>query len=331
MFKGLSSLLFLYYTFFTLLLGLAAVLGSSVVLREIESGQVIGKPLVHSRVVYDIRFVDNDKRIITACHDGHFRVWDLKSGNVVYLSQPQDFPVRGVDTSPDGRFIATAGWDSVLRFWERPNGNMAQSILRHSGRVNAVRFGASGHKVATACTDGTLRIWNLAGQQTPSLLEGGWIAHHNGFAVRLYEEKIDLRKFGERIEMPEIRIESDEESKVLLTERGDFLVVQESHVGSDYVISLVDLDQEGFASRQLKINFDDGLNFADVDRERMNLTVGGQNTVQVYDIASGQSDWSPIKMEHEIQRTFLSHSGEQLIVQSSQEVSVVDIDGLSLI
>ncbi|MBT5707851.1 MAG: hypothetical protein HOI66_16170 [Verrucomicrobia bacterium] len=310
---------------------LAAVLGSSVVLREIDSGQIIGSPLVHSRVVYDIRFVDNDKRIITACHDGRYRVWDLESGNVVYLSQPQDFPVRGVDISPDGRFVATAGWDSVLRFWERPTGNMAQSILRHSGRVNAVRFGASGHKVATACTDGTLRIWNLAGQQAPKRFGEGWSAHHNGFAVRIDQGNVDLRKFGERIEMPEIGIETDQESKVFLTERGDFLVVKESHVGSEYVISLVDLDQEGFATRQTEINFEDDLNFADVSRERMSLIVGGQHTVQVYDIASGQSDWPPIKKKHEIKRMFLSHSGEQLVVQSSREVSVMDIDGLGMI
>jgi len=310
---------------------LAAVLGSSVVLREIESGQEIGEPLVHSYSVYDILFVDDDRRMVTACEDGRFRVWDLASRAIIYLSQQQDFAVRGVDESPDGRFIATAGWDSVLRFWGRPDGNMVTTVLRHSGRVNSVRFGSGGHKVATTCSDGTLRVWDLAGQQAPVRTDGRWVAHHNGYLTRLSGDTIELKKFGETIDLPKLEIDSAKGTKVVLTERGDFLVVQEARIGSEYSISLLDLEQPDGIFRQLKFRFDDEILFADVSRGRAYLSLAGRRKAQVFSLETELSEWPPIETEHEIRRMYLSHSEEQLVIQTIEEVSVADIEGFSVV
>jgi WD40 repeat protein len=70
-------------------------------------------------------------------------------------------PVRSVEFSPNGSWIAAASDDGTARVWEVETGTPVCHPLLHGGPVRVVDFAPAGNLLLTCSWDGTARLWQL--------------------------------------------------------------------------------------------------------------------------------------------------------------------------
>ena len=69
----------------------------------------------HDRLVYDVRFSADGRRLLVASGHAHARLWDAATGEPLTLPLKQDDQVVRARFSPDEREIVTAGSDGTAR------------------------------------------------------------------------------------------------------------------------------------------------------------------------------------------------------------------------
>ena len=72
--------------------------------------------------LYDVTFMPDGKRLVTAGQDGTARVWDVASGQQLLTLAGNTSTVTSVSASPDGKRIASSGYDGTLKIWDAAPG-----------------------------------------------------------------------------------------------------------------------------------------------------------------------------------------------------------------
>jgi WD40 repeat protein len=90
-------------------------------------------------------------------------LWDAATGKPIKELRPQnDWDLRCVGFSPDGKAVAAGSVDGVVRLWDVATGRNLLQLTGHRGAVFALAFSADGRRLASASWDGTVLVWDLA-------------------------------------------------------------------------------------------------------------------------------------------------------------------------
>lgn len=96
-------------------------------------------------------------------HNPDVRVWDLRTGRLLFkLPGPADGN-WSVAWSPDGRLIAAGGEDAVARVYELAGRGLRREFRGHAGPVSAVAFAPDGRRLLSGGSDSTTLVWDLTG------------------------------------------------------------------------------------------------------------------------------------------------------------------------
>lgn len=131
-----------------------------------SAGTVAGGPdsavFEHPRKVMRIAFSPDDSRLLTVCHDGRMRVWDVRTGALAL-----DIPAHSVATSitaagfdPQGLRIASTSYDRTARLFDARNGRPLCGPLQHDEAPVALAFFGGGEFLATGSRDNRVRLWD---------------------------------------------------------------------------------------------------------------------------------------------------------------------------
>ena len=88
------------------------------------------------------------------------RVWDARTGEVMFRTSGQRDAVFALALSPDGQHVATGSYDGIARIWEVSTGRLVTRLRGHAGAVLAVAYSPDGRLLATSGTDATARVWD---------------------------------------------------------------------------------------------------------------------------------------------------------------------------
>lgn len=118
-------------------------------------------------------------RLLAGHNDGHIRVYDTSSGQVVMiLAHPGE--VKSLRFSPDdsGRFISTST-NGLAHVWDLASGRKLQTLSGHEGTIIASGWSPDGRRVVTASYDGSARVWEVrTGRQVGAPMRHlAWLSH----------------------------------------------------------------------------------------------------------------------------------------------------------
>ena len=104
--------------------------------------------------------------MVTGTQDGHVRLWDTRSGALLFDLEGHTDAVNAVAISPDSRQALSGSADKTVILWDMTSGEQIRSFTGHGDGVSAVSFITDGRRALSGDDSGTLPgeliVWDLA-------------------------------------------------------------------------------------------------------------------------------------------------------------------------
>ncbi|ETO33521.1 hypothetical protein RFI_03583 [Reticulomyxa filosa] len=121
-------------------------------------------------VVSNVKFFQNESKILSCSHDSTIRIWDISLERKIQLTEGNIDVIRTVEFSPDGSTIVSSSWDKTVRLWDVQSGKQIRVFEGHSDPLNGALFSSDGSKIVSY--DKTIRIWDVLSGKQLQLLQG---------------------------------------------------------------------------------------------------------------------------------------------------------------
>lgn len=120
----------------------------------------------HADAVLCVTFSPDGKLIASGSADKTVRLWDVKSGNMLYSFTGHTEGVNSVSFNRTGEYLVSGSDDKTIRIWDVKAKKHLYTFTEDTkfsfpSRVNVVRFNYDKTKVISGHADNTLRIWDL--------------------------------------------------------------------------------------------------------------------------------------------------------------------------
>jgi len=148
--------------------GKASALQGNARLLNVDSGQVVGAPLIDGQCVYAIAFSPDGLRLAAGGGDSldakkaWAQIWDSAGAAEGHRIHHND-SVKHVSFSPNGNFLASGSEDGTVRLspareLEPPYYGKS---MKHSKAISALAFSYDSRTIATASADATVCLWDV--------------------------------------------------------------------------------------------------------------------------------------------------------------------------
>ncbi len=118
--------------------------------RDASNGAVFRSIDVSPAKVLDLAFSPDGRQLAGAFGSndlfeidpkpGEIRVWDSRTGEVLFSLPGDEQPLIAVAWSPDGRWIASGGWDHVVKLWDVQTRRERYALRGHRDVINGLAF-----------------------------------------------------------------------------------------------------------------------------------------------------------------------------------------------
>jgi WD40 repeat protein/serine/threonine protein kinase len=106
------------------------------------------------------------------------KVWDTRTGEMVFNGEGHSAPVGSVAFSPDGDRLASGSGVEVLGIngevivWNLTTANALCTLKGHKGEVFGMAFAPDGNRLASSSKDGMVKVWDVRAGQELFTLKG---------------------------------------------------------------------------------------------------------------------------------------------------------------
>ncbi|TBU54432.1 WD40-repeat-containing domain protein [Dichomitus squalens] len=98
-------------------------------------------------------------RLVTGHQSGLVKIWDVRTGELLFRSRQYTRPVVNVAFSSDGMLALSVSGDGTAKIWDTSSGVMhTLSLHRHTLAANVACFSPCGKYVASASSEQTVRV-----------------------------------------------------------------------------------------------------------------------------------------------------------------------------
>ncbi len=161
----------------------------------------------NNAAVLSVAFSPDGGFLASGSEDNVIKFWDVKTGKVRKTLQGEDFWVKSITFSPDGRVVASEGeqiklWDMMtnkalfcldgvrgvafspdggvlasgglndIKLWNLKTGKAIHSFKKHADKISSVAFSYDGSILASGSDDQTVKLWDMKTGRGLCTLEG---------------------------------------------------------------------------------------------------------------------------------------------------------------
>ena len=148
-----------------------AIAGAKEVLvRDAETGKLIGRCPASDASITAIAFAADDRRLVFGAEDNIVSLCDIEAGTLVKAFSGHETTVKSVAMSPDGQQILSGDEDGNVKLWDVASGNAVRTLRGDQGAATSVAFSPDGKKLFAGTSNNKVRIWDKAsGRETQTL------------------------------------------------------------------------------------------------------------------------------------------------------------------
>jgi hypothetical protein len=138
-------------------------------LRRLPFAEAMKLP--HGDIINRVAWSPDGRLLASGSLKGWVKIWDARTGDLIFQLQAQKRYVRCLAFSPDSRRLATGGEDNTVNVWDVETGQLLREFPTGPGTTMllALEFSPDGHHLAAADHDRKIRFWNVDGSSEVSL------------------------------------------------------------------------------------------------------------------------------------------------------------------
>ncbi|HEY9660290.1 MAG TPA: WD40 repeat domain-containing protein, partial [Allocoleopsis sp.] len=132
--------------------------------------------LHHANWIWRIAFSPDSKVLATASIDRVVKLWDLTTGECLYVLEGDVDGCRAVTFSPDGRWLLGCG-DDAVKIWDIATRQQHMTLTGHTEKLIDIacskqRTASGGYLLASSSYDRTIKLWDSTTGSCLHTLEG---------------------------------------------------------------------------------------------------------------------------------------------------------------
>ncbi|MFH2141693.1 MAG: caspase family protein [Bacteroidota bacterium] len=155
---------------------------SAIIFSSFAVGQDIklGLPVGHTEKINSISYSPDGKIIVTCSNDHTAKIWDAKTGKLLYSLEGHSDIVNSVNVSSDNERIVTAG-DNSAKIWSAQTGKLLFSIEDKNCNYTILSAKFSPDSKTVVTTSKSVKIWDVVTGELLNSLDGhsDWILNAN--------------------------------------------------------------------------------------------------------------------------------------------------------
>src|SRR5262249_28724234 len=137
-----------------------AVAGSKeILIRDAETGKLIGRCPASDASITAIAFAADDRRLVCGA-DNNGTPCGIRAGTLVKSFNGHETTVKSVAMSTDGQQILSGDEEGNVKLWDVGSGNAVRTFKGDRSAADSVAFSPDGKKLFAGTSNNKVRIWD---------------------------------------------------------------------------------------------------------------------------------------------------------------------------
>ena len=130
----------------------------------------------HELAVIALAFSKDGKRMVSGSVDASVRLWDVETGDLLWISEAGSEPIVTVAFRGDGNEVASGAssgtGQGIIRRHDAATGEVVWERVGHSADVEAVVYSPEGDRLVSGSFDKLIRVWDMQSQDPIATFQG---------------------------------------------------------------------------------------------------------------------------------------------------------------
>ena len=293
----------------------------NVTIRDVETQKPLEPLAKQPHNVHDLRVSRDGSRIVTACHDGFARIWDVETRELIAEREHRPTRLASADfIDPQGTQAVVADMAGNIYFWDTVS-DTEYRVKAHQSGSHRVRVNPQGTRVVAASFDNSATIWDVETRKQigPAFehrasLQGAGFTPDGMVVTGCDDNSARLWRPAKGVSpSSQINRSSDESFEAVYTRCGLFVLTRTSK-DSGIVRDAATGERLG---PEFQIYDQSGVYSLAVSRDRSLYVLGLSNgKVQVCEASTGKDRFPPVTAGSSVWGVDISRDGKQFVTAS---------------